>query len=281
MEGSATESDRFNIPLRAALAAGMVVMVLEHAVALDNSVATDVVDALQGAAAVPVIAGELAIDTEPTRRLIFPEKCEAAGERELRALARTAEIEEAFAFLPDHCTWVEIGLSQTPSSVSIERAVIDMVVHLFGRVTVYHLHPGASGGAAGHFPAFSDLVGSLLIDGPYLKDDRVEILHRAVTPRGRYQYAFQPSERAAQLIDVIFSSGLVEFAGENLLLSYIRPEHEAEYYDAIRRCARRGEDVRFTSCFPMRAGDFVLLYAEGEDQETAVGSHPESIAEAD
>lgn len=242
-------------------------MVPEHAAPSDMSVATDIVHALEWTASEPRLAEGLAIDTDPARRLIIPEKCEAEGEQELRVLARTAGLEEAFAFLPDHCTWIEVGLDQTSTSVRIERGIIDRLVERFGKLVVYHLHPSGTGGAAGEFPAYSDLVGTILINGRYMKDVDIEILHRAITTGGTFQYAFEPSEAGAGLVDLIFSSGLGRFAGENLLLSYAGPEHEGSYYDAIRRCPAfaAAEGAQLGSCFPMRAGDFVLHYRQDED----------------
>jgi hypothetical protein len=218
------------------------------------------------------IAENLAVDTDPARRMVVQRKCEGAGERELRSLARSAELEEAFAFLPDHCLWVEIGLDQTSSSVRLERGVIDELVERFRRVTIYHIHP-ASFDSAGHFPAYSDLIGSILINGRYLRDLDVEIGHGAVTPYGTFHYRFEASDRGLQLIDVIFSTGLGAFAGENLVIGYADPEHEALYYGAIQRCAAGGS-APAAACFPIRASDFVLDFERHDDVEAVNSVDP-------
>jgi hypothetical protein len=270
VEGSATEIRQFHIPPSAPLMAGAVAVALGHAVAADNRVVIDVVHSLQSLGAKPGIVGELAIDTDPARRLVVPNKCEEAGEQELQLLARAANLEEAFAFVPDHCMWIEIGLDQTSLSVRIERAVIDSLVESFGRIVVYHVHSSAAGEAVGYLPGYTDLIGAVLINGRYLVDGGVEILHRAATPAGIFQYAFKPSEAGARLVELIFSSGLGRFAGENLLLSYAGPKHEREYHDAVRRCpalSMAEGAPPLGTCFPMRAGDFVLQYREPDGRD--------------
>jgi hypothetical protein len=248
--------------VRAAAAAGLL---LSSCAATFGQDADEIVDALGRPGTEVFLAENLAADTDPARRMVVQGKCEGAGERELRSLARRAELEEAFAFLPDHCLWVEIGLDQTSSSVRLERGIIDELVERFRRVTIYHIHP-ASFDSAGHFPAYSDLIGSILINGRYLRDLDVEIGHRAVTPYGTFHYGFEASDRGLQLIEVIFNTGLGAFAGENLVIGYADPEHEAQYYAAIQRCSAAGSATA-AACFPMRASDFVLDFRRHDDVE--------------
>jgi hypothetical protein len=62
------------------------------------------------------------------------------------------------------------------------------------------------------------------------------------------------------MIDVIFSTGLGAFAGEDLALGYADREHEPRYHDVIQRCARAAVNGRApaTACFPMRSSEFVI-----------------------
>ena len=224
----------------------------------------NLVSALAGDGRVPVMVRELSVDVDGMRRRVVPGKCEDVGELELSRLAQTTEVEEAFAFIPDRCTWIDIGVAQTPSSVRVERGVIDGLVAAFGRVVVYHIHPQAMDGSIRYLPAYADLLAVVLINSRYLEDQDVEILHRAVTPFEIFEYSFRPSGDREQMRQAIFSTGLAPFAGENLLLSYAGSERESEYYEAIHGCPAIAEGVgsQIGSCFPMAAGDFILLHRE-------------------
>lgn len=215
----------------------------------------------------PVVSVEFAVDADSTRRRVVPDKCQEIGELELNRLARNSELEEAFAFIPARCTWVDVGVDQTRSSVHIERGVIDDLIRMFGKLAVYHIHPRREDETVTYFPAHSDLLGLLLINSRYLNDPGVEVLHRAVTPLGTFEYSFQPGDAAKRAIEVIFSTGLGPYAGENLLFSYARWECENEYHDAVRECLRRTADSarELRTCFPMRAGDFVLDFRESAE----------------
>lgn len=216
--------------------------------------------ALAGSARIPVMAHELSVDIDGTRRLVVSGKCEKDGELELSRLAQTSEVEEAFVFIPDRCTWIDVGIAQTPSSVIIERGVIDDLVAAFGRVVIYHIHPRANDESTLYLPAYSDLLAVVLINSRYIEDSGVEILHRAVTPFEIFEYSFRPSGDMERARQAIFGSGLTKFAGENLLFSYTGSERESEYYEAIHGCpaVADGTDSQIGPCFPMQAGDFVL-----------------------
>lgn len=232
---------------------------------------------LEAVGPTPSISERLVIDTTPGRRLVVPDKCEDAGERELLGLARTGALEEAFAFIPGLCTWIDLGVDQTASTVRVDRRLIDELVAAFGSLIVYHTHRGAGDGIVTFFPAYSDLIGAVLINSRYLDDRTIEIRHRAMTPDGLLEYSFHPSDRARRIIEIISSSGLGRFAGENLSLAYAGAERQDEYHRAVRRCAARSTDAAdgFTVCFPLRVGDFIVDYREPQGKAKAASPSPE------
>jgi hypothetical protein len=209
----------------------------------------------------PVLAPLLAVDAAASHRTVVVDKCEEAGELELGELTQTAALEEAFAFLPDRCLWIDVGVEQTAQTVRAERGLIDALAGAFGTVVLYHIHLDRKDSEALYLPAYSDFLALVLMNARYLRDPNVEIRHRAITPREIFEYSFHPTGAGEGMVDVIFSTGLGDFAGENLLLRYGDPRREAEYHDAIRNCMKRfGEGARLGACFPMRAGDFVLAH---------------------
>ena len=233
-------------------------------------VGSDLVDLLERAGPQPRLLDEPAVVSDATQRQVVPRLCEAVGEAALGRLAETAAVEEAFAFIPQTCTWIDIGVDQTPSSVRVERRVIDELAATFGRVIVYHIHPRTSDRRASYLPAFSDLLAVVLINSRYSGDRSVHILHRAVTPDEIYEYTFDPAEDGMAMLDAIFGTGLGDFAGENLQLHYGAAARADEYHQAVRDCvARSGETTWPEACFPMRAGDFVL-----ERRARAAGALP-------
>lgn len=257
------ELHRLMLRLSGALLAAATAQQHGHASSdVDVLVKRELGSALAGSARIPVMAHELSVDQDGTRRLVVSGKCEKVGELELSRLAQTAEVEEAFAFIPDHCTWIDVGIAQTPSSVIVERGVIDHLVAAFGRVVVYHIHLQANGGSTLYLPAYSDLLAVVLINSRYIEDSGIEILHRAVTPFQIFEYSFHPSGEREQARQAIFGSGLAKFAGENMLFSYTGSERESEYYEAIHGCpaVADGTASQIGPCFPMQAGDFVLTH---------------------
>lgn len=208
----------------------------------------------------PVVAPHLdAAGSE--RRLVAPNKCEAEGEAELTRLARNRPVEEAFAFLPLDCIWIEIGVKKMRLTVQVERALIRQIVDHARVVVLYHTHGEAEGGGFS-FPAYSDMLSMLVLDGPYMNDPRIDLRHRAVSASGVIEYRYTPSKAGLRTIERIISTGLGSFLGENLALSYATAGHLEEYLAAIRLCLAK-EPIpqgRQQECFPLAAGDFVLEF---------------------
>ncbi len=234
------------------------------------------VPALRTDALKPVLSTLLRISAAPEERLIVPDTCEADGERELIRMAVGGAVEEAFAFLPSLCLWIDVGFDQTPTTIRIDRRMVDALARGHRRVVVYHTHPGAPARVVGYLPAYLDLIGAVLVNARYHDAPDVEIRHRAVTSIGVLEYMFRPSEAARRALDAIHRSGLGDFAGENLSLIYRAAAHEAQYYAAARACEAEsgGRLDRFAGCFPMMAGDFVLEF-RGLTASTVHGELPD------
>lgn len=194
-------------------------------------------------------------------RMIVTDKCQGAGERELRHLAETASVEEAFAYVPDLCAWVDIGADQTETSVRVDRRAVDQLAKAFRKIVVYHTHVGRLGDHALYLPAYVDLIGAVLIGSGHLADDGIEIHYRAITPIGVIAYRFEPSERAVAALETLHRTGLSRFAGENLSMFYRGSEHESQYQAAVQDCF--GGRERFVACFPLKVLDFVLEFTSG------------------
>lgn len=233
--------------------------------------------ALDSDASLVTISPELVVREGYNPRTIVLDKCAGAGESELARLAQTESLEEAFAFIPVLCAWVDVGADQTGTSVRVDRRTVDSLAQAFRKVVVYHTHIGRLGEDALYLPGYVDLIGAVLIGSGHHPDKGIEIQYRALTPIGVIAYSFQPSERAVTAIETIHRTGLAEFAGENLSMLYRGAEHEREYHEAIQDCF--GGRERFIACFPVEALDFVLDFtvrpATGERADAAMSSREE------
>lgn len=206
----------------------------------------------------PRVQPELSVSAGGDHRPVVLHTCEAEGEAALARLAQTAALEEAFAFVPELCAWIDVGSAQEPRSVRVDRQLLDDLAMAFGRIAIYHIHPRSSDERALYFPAYADLLGVILINARHRTHPTVEIRHRAVTPLGAIEYSYHPSERADEILAVIDRTGLAAFAGENLSMAYRGPDEERLYYDAVRDCIDGNAESPSSGCFPLVAGDFHL-----------------------
>jgi hypothetical protein len=213
------------------------------------------------------VADRVQLNLDQSSRIIVPGKCQEEGEGELRALAASAAAEEAYAFVPALCTWIEIGHSETAISVRLDDALVDQLVQCHQNVALYHIHPGQEGEILEHAPAYVDMLVVVLIQGKFFDQPFVSVSHHAVSARGAYDYSFVLSERTRNLVGTMKTTGLGDAVSENLVYEFARSSQRRKYYDAIRACGerRRPEAGDPASCFPMQAGDFVLEFRSFTD----------------
>jgi hypothetical protein len=95
-------------------------------------------------------------------------RSESSGVSEIATLALEARLEEAWAYLPDHALWVEIGENERDlgdsAEVEIDSAYLTLLIAAFGGVHIYHFHPRhlfAVGAAADAVNPLSTLATSL------------------------------------------------------------------------------------------------------------------------
>lgn len=209
-----------------------------------------------------VVSDDLQMNVSAATRLVVPNKCERQGERELSVLASEGAVEEAYAFVPALCLWIEIGFSETKTGVRVDTKLVDALLDEFSTLALYHIHAGAPENVAAYFPAYSDLLGLVLINANFLRRPEVKIYHRAVTSIGIFEYAFIMSDETAQTVDRIFQTGLGEFVSQNLAYTYAGSTYERKYYAAVRKCYEllHGVAKSLEKCFPMRTSDFLLQY---------------------
>lgn len=217
--------------------------------------------ALRNDARIAMVTSDLAVNTDPSRRLVVPDKCESQGQAELERLTE-ASVEESFVFIPSHCMWIEVGYGETGTGVRLDAPFISRLLLSFDTLIVYHTHVVSTAAVAGYFPAYRDLLGVLLINGPVLRNSSYQIFHRAVTRVGIFEYRFEMSPSIDQLLVTLVGSGLGDFVAQNLAYLYSGGDREVGYNLMVTDCGRRAaEDAsRLGDCFPMRVGNFELRF---------------------
>jgi hypothetical protein len=213
------------------------------------------------------VSSELQVNPDTSYRLVVPNKCEELGEMELELLAGTSAVEESYVFIPSLCLWIETGHSETAKTVRLDTNFVDDLLRDYHSIVIYHIHVGSPNDVTEYFPAYSDLVGLILMNAKFLKDSRVKIGHRAVTSRGTIDYALVVSEETERLLEKLAQTGLSNFVAQNLAYEFARNTHKQKYYAAVRDCTHLsgGSPESLADCFPMRADDFVLNYRAVED----------------
>lgn len=208
------------------------------------------------------VVDTLAVNTDTTYHLAIPNKCQAVGEAELSRLAAVSTVEESYVFVPSLCLWIETGLNERQHSVKPDAAIIERLLARFPTLAIYHVHVGSPQTLEAYFPAYMDLLGTVLINTPYHGVDDVDIRHRAVTSKGTIEYAFVPSPAVALLEKKLTSTGLSGYAAQNIAYELSASRHRDAYYAVVAACrteaANSPENIE--RCFPMQTGNFLLTF---------------------
>lgn len=208
------------------------------------------------------VVADLMVNTDSSQRLVIPNKCEGPGEDELKQLAVEAAVEESFLFIPSLCLWLETGYGETNTRVRLDRDFVLSVIRDYPSVTLYHIHVGKPVETAGYFPAYTDLIGLILMNAQFLKHSQVQIRHLAVTSLGLIDYAFVMTQRTERLMAKLVQTGLGDSLAQNLAYEFSRRTYRQDYYDAVKDCGRRtGYDPgHLADCFPIKTDNFVLNF---------------------
>jgi hypothetical protein len=208
------------------------------------------------------VSTELQVNRDSSFRLVVPDKCEESGEIELKRLAQNSLVEESYAFIPSLCLWIETGHNETSKTVRLDTRFIYDLVKDYPSIIIYHIHAGTPVEITEYFPAYSDLVGLVLVNGKFLKNPQVKIDHRAMTSRGMIDYSLVITPETERLLEKLVQTGLEDFVAQNLAYEFARNTHRQNYYDAVRNCTHQSSGTleSLVNCFPMRADDFVLRF---------------------
>lgn len=71
-------------------------------------------------------------------------KSKEAGEKDLQSIVMTSELEEAWVFNPVDSLWIEIGSSESPSSILYDGRIINHLIQTNKKPIIYHIHPAKS-----------------------------------------------------------------------------------------------------------------------------------------
>lgn len=210
----------------------------------------------------PSIHHDLRVNSNRDKRIIVPNLCKTAGEEQLFQLAGKAKLEESFVYLPDLCVWIEVGYNETAKSVSLDAEFVTRLLENHRTIELYHLHLGNPRSTKAYFPAYSDLLGLVLLNTTFLKMPSIRIAHKAVTIIGIIEYRFVMSDKTAKLIETYEHTGLENYIAQNLAYEYARDHHQDNYYASVKSCGARTNDSpeKIELCFPMRVDDFLLVY---------------------
>ena len=70
------------------------------------------------------LADQLLVNADNSFHVLTPDHCQKRGEAELRVLAASVALEEAFLFLPSRCLWIEIGFNETERRVRLDHQFV-------------------------------------------------------------------------------------------------------------------------------------------------------------
>jgi hypothetical protein len=222
----------------------------------------DQMAALQGDPRALRVSNEFAVNLDNSYRLVIPYRCVEAGEIELVRLAETARYEESYVYVPSLCLWLEAGYSETAKSVRLDTQLVENLLSDHPSLAIYHIHVGTPAKATDYLPAYTDMVGLVVMNGDFIDDPEVSISHRVITSRGMIEYALVVSEEIQLLLKKLVQAGLGSYVGQNLAYEFSRDVHKQDYYAAVQECDRAssGEPERLADCFPMITGDFILQH---------------------
>lgn len=218
--------------------------------------------ALQGDTRDLRISNEFAVNLGDSYRLAIPGRCGEAGEIELVRLAETAKFEESYVYVPSLCLWLEAGYGETAKSVRLDTQLVERLLSEFPSLVIYHIHAGTPAKVTDYLPAYTDMIGLVVMNGDYIRDPKIAISHRVITSQGMIEYALVVSEEIELLLQMLVQAGLGDFIGQNLAYEFSRNSHKLDYYAAVQECDRRtgGNPDRLSDCFPLATSDFVLQY---------------------
>lgn len=226
----------------------------------------------------------LQVNVDTSYRLAVRNLCETGGEAELVQLAAQSELEEAFAFIPSRCLWLEIGYAETRDTVRMDRELLFEILRHEEYVSVYHIHSGIFSNEIGYFPAYSDMINAIIIDALVDETQGNVTRHFAVSSRGIYEYKFVPDAITSALIAKMKRLNMSGYIAQNLAYLYASRTHKQAYYDAVRQCQAMisGDPDRLASCFPMEVGAFTLGFRASQlspdgaqiTDPNAIASHP-------
>jgi hypothetical protein len=227
-----------------------------------RSPSPDLMAALQGDSRELRVSNEFAVNLNNSYRLVIPDRCGESGEMELVRLAETEKFEESYVYVPSNCLWLEAGHSETAKSVRLDTQLVEDLLSVFPSLVIYHIHAGTPAEVMDYLPAYTDMVGLVIMNGDYIRDPKIAISHRVITSQGMIEYALVVSEEIEMLLQKLVQAGLGDFIGQNLAYEFSRSVHKLDYYAAVQECDRTtgGSPERLSDCFPMVTSDFVLQH---------------------
>ena len=212
------------------------------------------------------ISPTLKQNSDERTRVIVPDKCAEDGELELRQMTSDGDIEEAYVFLPSRCLWIELGFDETATSVRPDAELVALLVSHHEPIIVYHTHLRAQTESFVEFPAYKDLIASILLGGDLPLIEGRPIVHRAITGRGTFEYSLTLTHDIIELIATLKQSGLEGFIAQNLAYVFAGSRYEDAYYESIAVCARdeMSEEAPSPNCFPMSLQPFTMNYQRAD-----------------
>lgn len=248
----------------------LLVNVASHAVASGHNPAfREITQTLQFDDREVMIVDSLRVNNSNRVRLIANDKCQSQGEAELFGMVSYGQSEEAFAFVPSLCRWIEIGETETRKTVRLDVRLIHQLSRTYGSLVLYHVHPGKLPFVENYFPAYRDLLALALINGQYWPEDRVRVIHRAVTKFGIIEYRFANRKRVDHLVAKLVSTGLGGYIPQNLEFEFMRRKHRDDYLSRVQACAALvdGKASRIVRCFPLITAAFALNFRKRDDRD--------------
>ncbi len=88
---------------------------------------------------------QLVVNAENVERTVAKNKCESQGIREIVELIKRERFEELWIFLPETCSWVEIGRHVTSgpdeATIRVDRTYLAKAMVNHKELHLYHFHP--------------------------------------------------------------------------------------------------------------------------------------------
>ena len=88
---------------------------------------------------------QLVVNTSDLERTVVKNKCESQGIREIVELMKSERFEELWIFLPEACSWIEIGRHVTSgpdeATIRVDRTYLARAMVSHKELHLYHFHP--------------------------------------------------------------------------------------------------------------------------------------------